>query len=152
MSGQLDPIALMRKIGELEGKIEALRTIQQPWSIVPLTAPLTSTSWDGDAFSTTAKTLIDLSAVFGAPAGIKAVYVSLSVRDSASQTNDTWILLDSTNTAGTGLFFSPQYINDRFGRGGLIVPCDANGDIYYQIQASGAGTFDVVMRIWGYWK
>ena len=30
---------------------------------VPLTTPLTSTSWDGDARSTTAKTKIDLSAV-----------------------------------------------------------------------------------------
>jgi len=37
--------------------------------------PLTSTAWDGgDAFSTTAKTLIDLSAVFGVPAGVKAGY------------------------------------------------------------------------------
>jgi hypothetical protein len=119
-------------------------------TFIPLTTPLTSTSWDGDSFSTTAKTKIDLSAVFGAPAGIKAVYISLGVKDSASQTSDTWIGLDSTDTPGVGLFFSPYYVNDRWARGSLLVPCDANGDIYYQIQASGAGTFDVVMRIWGY--
>ena len=32
-----------------------------------------------------------------------------------------------------------------------IVPCDANGDIYYQIAASGTGTMDVNIQIWGYW-
>jgi len=151
MSGQLDPIELMKTINELEYKINALATITKGWSFIPLTTALTSTSWDGDSFSTTAKTLIDLSAVFGVPAGIKAVYMSLSVKDSASQTSDTWILLDATDAAGVGIFLSPQYVNDRNGRAAVIVPCNANGDIYYQITASGASTFDVIIRIWGYW-
>ena len=51
---------------------------------VYLQAPLTSTSWDGDSFSTTAKTLIDLSAVFGVPANVKAIYARVFVNDSAS--------------------------------------------------------------------
>jgi len=41
--------------------------------------------------------------------------------------------------------------NDRQARGMMIIPCDANGDIYYQITASGAGTMDVFVQIWGYW-
>ena len=33
----------------------------------------------------------------------------------------------------------------------MVVPCDANGDVYYQIVASGTGTMDVHLQIWGYW-
>ena len=32
-----------------------------------------------------------------------------------------------------------------------ICPCDANGDIYYQIVASGTNTMDCWLEIWGYW-
>lgn len=120
----------------------------QGWTF--LTTPLTSTSWDGDSHSTTAKTLIDLSAVFGVPAGISAVLVLVVVNDSASQTTDTYIILSPNNTGGSGPAISPQYVNDRQGRQTLVVPCDANGDIYYQIAASGANTFDVAMQVWGY--
>ena len=135
------------------GKLRAYRntTDYTGYIFVPLTTPLTSTSWDGDSFSTTAKTLIDLSAVFGVPDGVKAVMVTVAVRDSASQTSDTVLTLSPNNTAGVGIRFSPQYVNDRYGRTSGIVPCNANGDIYYQIDASGAGTFDVVLQIWSYW-
>ena len=122
---------------------------------VPLAAPLTSTSWDGDAFSTAAKTLIDLSAVFGAPAGIKAVLVRVLARDSASaaSTGGLGVMLSPNDTAIQG----PLHCrcdgrpNDVWEDRGGIVPCDANGDIYYQTYASGAGTLDVYLQIWGYW-
>ena len=118
---------------------------------VPLTVPLTSTSWDGDARSTTAKTLIDLSSVFGAPAGIKAVKVYVAVKDSNSAGTDTYLVLGPTNTNNLGIPFSPFTVNDRWYRGGDTIPCDSNGDIYYQIESSGAGTFDVILEIWGYY-
>jgi len=119
---------------------------------VPLTQPLTSTSWDGDSFSTTAKTVIDLSAVFGVPAGVRAVLVYATVRDSDSQNTATYLILSPNSDAGEGPAFMPAYQNDIWGQSGSsVIPCDANGDIYYQIVASGAGTFDVNMQIWGYW-
>ena len=113
--------------------------------------PLTSTSWDGDSYSTTAKTLIDLSAVFGVPAGVKAVLLFVWVRDSGSATNDTYLILGPTNSNLVGMAIDPHAVNDRIRRATIIVPCDANGDIYYQIGASGAGTFDVFIQIWGYY-
>jgi len=118
---------------------------------IPLTTFLSSTSWDGDSFSTTAKTLIDLSAVFGVPAGVKAVLVFVAVRDSDSQTNDTLIRLSPNNSDGVGQGFNSAYVNDRYGRYSATIPCDANGDIYYQTVASGAGTLDVVLQINGYY-
>jgi len=116
-----------------------------------LTTPLTSTDWDGDAYSSTTKTKIDLSEVFDVPAGIKAVLVWVAVRDSASQTTDCFFRLSPVSTGSAGMTVNCDYVNDRYGRHSLIVPCDANGDIYYQINASGTGTMDVYLEIWGYW-
>jgi hypothetical protein len=121
---------------------------------VPLSAPLTSTSWDGDARSTTAKTLIDLSAVFGVPAGIKAVLCNVHVRDSGSDGVTTFIgiILAPNSTSDQGISHSCNGVtNDAKTRATMVVPCDSNGDIYYQTVASGAGTLDVVIEIWGYW-
>ena len=118
---------------------------------VPLQAPLTSVNFDGDSFSTTAKTLIDLSTVFGAPAGIKAISVLVAVRDAASAGTDAYLVLGPTNVATVGMSFSPYgRANDTWDRGSAIVACDVRGDIYYQILASAAGTFDVVIQIYGY--
>lgn len=118
-----------------------------------LTTPLTSTAWDGDSFSTTAKTLIDLSSVFSAPAGIKAILVHVATRDSGSAaSSSTKIVLAPNDTADLGFAFrSAGMPNDVFAAGSSIVPCDANGDIYYQITASGTNTTDVWLTIWGYW-
>jgi len=121
-------------------------------SYVPLTTPLTSTSWNGDSYSTTAKTKIDLSSVFSAPAGIKAIEVYVALRDSGSDGAETWMILAPNDTANQGKYFACSGLsNDEYAREGNIVPCDANGDIYYQINASGSGTMDVWIEIWGYW-
>ena len=121
---------------------------------VPLTAPLTSTSWDRDAHSTTAKTKIDLSAVFSVPAGVKAVYLMVIAKDSRSAANACFIQFSATNTAGEKSFGNKiQGVPNNVGmiQSG-IVPCDVNGDIYYQIGASGTNTLDATIEVWGYWK
>jgi hypothetical protein len=117
----------------------------------PQTAPWTSGSWDGDAYSTTGKTLIDLSAVFGVPAGVKAVLVRYAIRDSNASNVDCNLILSPNATDSSGPAVDCNPWNDRWTRGTMIVPCDANGDIYYQINASGAGTFDASLQIWGIW-
>lgn len=143
---------LWNEIEQLRREVERLRTQDRPaGGFIPLTTPLTSTSWDGDAYSTTAKTKIDLSVVFGAPAGIKAVLVRVDVRDSGSAAGDRWFILGPNNTHLSGFATSPMPVNDRPNRTSHVVPCDASGDIYYQIGASGAGTMDVWLEIWGYW-
>ena len=118
-----------------------------------LTTPLTSTSWDGDSFSTTAKTKIDLSTVFGAPAGIKAVLVRLVARDSGSSTGYCQLGLSPNSTANSVAVqcYLQGVANDVYVSANGIVPCDANGDVYYQIVASGSGTLDAIIEIWGYW-
>lgn len=130
-------------------KISQANLINAP---VFLTTPLTSTSWDGDAFSNTSKTLIDLSSVFGVPAGVKAVLVKVALRDSASASGLYYIQFSGVSS-GTNysIVVEAPPVNDRFGYGQGIVPCNANGDIYYNIIASGSGTMDIYLEIWGYW-
>ena len=121
-------------------------------TFVPLTTPLTSTSWDGDAYSTNwTATKIDLSDVFDVPAGVKAIAVRLTARDSATFGTDGLYLNigpDSTyNYAVCCVAFGGDVRNSVNG----ICPCNDDGDIYYRINASGTGTLDAWIEIWGYW-
>ena len=141
---------LYKRIAECEERLSELEVHEkQNW--VMLTSPLTSTSWDGDAYSTTAKTLIDLSAIFGAPAGIKSVLLKIAINDSGSAANNCVTRVAPNNTADQGLSVRCSGIaNDAVHEGIILCPCNSDGDIYYQINASGSLTMDVVMQIWGY--
>jgi len=142
---------MLSRLQQLEREVERLR-VQENGKFVALTTPLTSTSWDGDARSTTAKTKIDLSAVFGVPAGVKAVLMLVNLRDSASASTYSYMYLAPNDTANNGLIFSADNgKNDGLVPVTAIVPCNVDGDIYYQTVASGIDTMDVTLHIWGYW-
>jgi len=148
----MDPIEeLQRQIDELRNRMDEAQNYEVP-SVQWQTTPLTSTSWDGDARSTTVKTVIDLSAVFGAPAGIKAAFVYTKLRDSGSAASTPFFILSPVDTATVGPYVHKMFgvANDDYSHAWGWVPCDANGDLYFQISASGAGTLDVNLEIWGY--
>jgi hypothetical protein len=132
------------------------RNLQKAWrddiasSFVPLTTKLTSTSWDGDARSTTGATVIDLSAVFGAPAGVKAVLLAIDARDSGSFATLADFSVGPT-AAGEIVLRLYGAINSAWRSMTVVCPCDANGDIYFSCAASGASTLNVYMSILGYW-
>ena len=117
-----------------------------------LTTPLTSTDFDGDSFSTASKTLIDLSDKFGVPAGVTAILATLQARDEASASKNCYFALAPNNTDGQWALMVKPYnrVNDTYEIESGVVPCDSNGDVYYQTVASGSGTLDVIMEIWGY--
>ena len=143
---------IISRLQLLDREVERLR-VQENGKFVALTTPLTSTSWDGDARSTTAKTKIDLSAVFGVPAGVKAILVRLTARDSGSSSGACQLALSPNNTADSVTIqaYLQGVANDVYVSENGIVPCDANGDVYYQITASGTGTLDAFIEIWGWW-
>ena len=118
-----------------------------------LTTPKTSTSWDGDARSTTAKTKIDLSDVFGVPAGVKAILVRITARDSGSSSGYCQFGLSPNNTQDSVAIqaYLQGVANDVYVIANGVVPCDSGGDVYYQITASGTGTLDAFIEIWGWW-
>ena len=147
--------AVIQRIKQLEREVERLQRWERPIGRpVFLTTPKTSTSWDGDARSTTAKTKIDLSDVFGVPAGVKAIIASVSARDSGSagQLSECYFILSPNNTTYEGIYtYCVGIANDALTHHNMIVPCDSGGDIYYQLKATGTSTMDVWIQIWGWW-
>jgi len=143
---------IIERLKRLEREVERLQVKEQgKWHF--LTTPKTSTSWDGDSFSTTAKTKIDLSAVFGVPAGVKAVLIRLVARDSGSSSATCQLAVSPNDTADIVVVqaYLQGFANNVYGASSGVCPCDANGDIYYQIAASGTGTLQAWIQIWGYW-
>lgn len=127
----------------------------QKWSHAPVffQAPLTSGSFNGGTFSTTAKTLINLNTTFGLPAGISAVYIYAAIKDTGSAANDCFLSLSPNALANNGVWIDCSGLaNSSWERNQLIVPCDSNGNIYYQIGASGPNSMTVYLLVWGYWQ
>jgi hypothetical protein len=144
-------IEIVRRIDDLLKRILRLESAEFARDI-RLSTPLTSTSWDGDSYGTTGKTKIDLSAVFGVPANVREIHVEVDIRDSGSSGADCTLLLSPNSSDYDGIYTRCSGLaNDSYASHWFRVPCDSNGDVYYQILASGAGTpMDVYIRIWGY--
>ena len=151
MARETDLMNLMNRIESLEERVRFLSKLESGGRWIYLTTPLTSTSWNGAYFSTTSKTLIDLSAAFDVPAGAKAIDVKVATQDPGSAGALCYLVLGPTNTTGMGKTFTCSEINGRYMWHSAIVPCDANGDVYYQTVASGAGKLRIWVEIWGYW-
>jgi hypothetical protein len=149
----MSDIAALEYIRKLESRVSKLERQELSYWFVPLTTHLTSNLWDGDARSTTGKTLLDLSNIFGTPANIKAVLLHIIISDTASSAD--WgcrIILSPNSVNDSGLSAGCGGItNSSFSYEALVVPCDANGNIYYQIYATGALSMLVYLQIWGYW-
>jgi len=119
---------------------------------IPLSTPLGSTSYDGDAFSSDGSAVrIDLSTVFGAPAGIKGVILQLSIRDTSTSAGNALITFfnDGTSPVSAQVFRCVPHQNQWIS-GQLYVPCDSNGDIYRKITAGSGSSFEIYMYIIGY--
>ena len=92
---------------------------------VALTTRLGSANWNDDAKTSGDDGVLDLSAVFGVPANVRAVHVRLMIADGTPSmecrmgpSNGEWDLAQHTQVA-----------NRRVQVAGLV-PCDANGDIF----------------------
>lgn len=115
-----------------------------------LTAPLTSTLWDGDAHSDEAVTFLDLPATFGVPSGAKAVILRITLRDSVAWGTDGLYLNIGPNATYYYMGSCSCYGGDVRSSTSIICSCDANTYVWYRINASGAGTMDIWIEVWGY--
>lgn len=107
-----------------------------------LTTPLTSSSWNGDVKTSANNGTLDLSSVFSAPAGIKAILVQ--VNTAVSTVGDVF------NMGPSVTYYSCLNLPVHAGETGAdalaVVPCDANGDVYVKF----TGTMEIDIRIYGY--
>ena len=109
-----------------------------------LTTPLTSTSWDGDTKGTGDRATVDLSAVFGVPAGVKAVL--MSIQTIGNSAND--YIRFGPNSGNNLELTCRTTVDSQIAHASGIVPCDANGDVYCHTAGIVEGVY---VWIWGYW-
>ena len=146
------------KIADLERRMVAPTALSDwvyPWDtrwVGTKGLPLTSGAFDGDSFSTTAKTQITLATSFGTPPNLKAVLAMIAANDQDSSTADCSLRLSPNAVAGDGpLILKIQGVgNDYVTSQTGVVPCNGDGNIFYQIVATGVSTLDASIQIWGY--
>ena len=147
--------SVAKKLLELERRLDRLAWPELGPQVVYLATPYTNANFNGDSFSdVAANTKIentDWSTTI--PTTAKALLLRCAVRDSGSAGETTCQLqLYSAAAAATASAVVPVagVANDAFHEAQVIVPC-TDGDIWYQIAASGANTFDVWLWLIGYW-
>ena len=119
---------------------------------VPSMTAYSSSDYLATAKSTTAKTKLDLSALFSMPAGISAVLAYVYARDSGSAAGAPFVGLAPTTDASYPLYLSLAGVpNDTARTLNGIIPCTTDGDVYFDCAATGSETLDVSILFWGYW-
>lgn len=111
--------------------------------------PYTSSSWNGDSFSTSTGT-INWNTVFGVPTGAKMVFVYCELRDSSATPNAGRLVLQAKSTTTLSAWGCYSKASNAFSTFAGWVPAAADGTSYYSITASGAGTCDIWIRISAY--
>lgn len=91
--------------------------------------PLTSTSWDGDAYAASAGT-INWNTVFGVPTTAKAVLISYRIQDESAVV--TMSLAAKSTTANPSLWIQSQGAALWYANQG-VVPIASNGTSYYNV-------------------
>ena len=115
-------------------------------TFIPLTTPLTSTSYDGGDTVAVGTTSIDTSTVFGAPAGIKAALIFFRAKWASASVNNFMYVRPVGATRYVGIIYA--YSTAHYTES-VIVPCDSNGD--FEFVVGGANATEVICEIWGYW-
>ena len=123
MSGQLDPIQLMRKIAELENKIDALRTIEvggvwQDWTPTPtasgsMTFTITDTIFC--QYATIGKLCFISTNIVGTTGGTASSSIRLSLPIAPVDYGSTYVSISSGINDG-GYVASESYINTQESR------------------------------------
>lgn len=113
---------------------------------VPLTTSLENAGWDGNDTKEVGVHSIDTSADFGAPAGIKAVWVRFRAKWTVASEGSFMYLRPKGFTLSSMAVLTAHNTWLREWSG--PVPCDANGDI--EVVVSGATAQSVFLKIYGY--
>lgn len=124
-----------------------------------IVTPIALTGYTGAAMSTGTGTL-DMSGLVGSywnRAGRlippKAWILKVRARDTGSATSVSTVLIrDVVGTSineAQGLYLQGT-TNNVYRTGTFIIPCDPNGDLFYDVTASGAGSLELRLSIIGY--
>jgi hypothetical protein len=82
------------------------------------------------------------------PKGAKAFVGKAKLNDSASGSNDAYMILESAASKEQAKFQLGYVVpDDRIQVYPFDVPADANGDLYHRIEATGSSTLDATITI-----
>ena len=146
---------VLKRLLDLERRLDGLGLPERGWAPTFFDEPLTNTDFDGDSFSDVGSLtkIENTSWSTTIPTDAKALIITGAARDSGSAAAPAlYFRIYSTSTAtNPALTIWPTgVLNDaRVGADG-IVPC-TDGDIWYDVNASGASTMDVWLYVVGYW-
>jgi len=128
-------------------------TAYTAYAYVPLPVPYTNSSFDGDSFSdvTTNTKIENTSWSTTIPADAKGLILKVTCRDSGSGGSSPNIKLypSSTATIPSKTIYFQHAPNDDLIEESVFVPC-TEGDIWYRVDATGAGTMDIWLQVWAY--
>jgi hypothetical protein len=122
-------------------------TTYSVYGIVMYANELTNAGWEAKSGVFNPAT-VDLSATFGTPAGIRAVYVRIITRSSATHPAITNYMTVGPSTTYYGCVSTYSIGSNWYNSCSGWTDCDANGDIAVRISPEGTQTS--YMRIWGY--
>lgn len=148
-------VDLVRRLNALEVWQERFLLPESGPIPVFLTTPYINTAFDGDSFSDVGSNtkIENTSWSTTIPADAVALLIRCYCRDSASSSTSGlfFALFPASGATDAALAVRPSgKANDDFADQQGIVPC-VDGDIWYQCEASGTDTLDVVLEVWGYW-
>lgn len=136
----------------VEGDIPPANFIRRVNETIYLTTSLIDTDWEGGGKDAADSGILDLS-IFGngCPPGIKAVCITIRCNDSGSAAGIAYLFCGPDTPNYTTLVLRLSGLADDKKRHVTgWVPCNANGDVYLHIAATGANTNDVYINIYGY--
>ena len=139
----------------MEKRVDDLAQPEIGWSPVFMTTPYTNTTFDGDSFSDVASNtkIENTSWSTTIPSDAKALLITAMARDSDSAgTNGLYVFLYGAAAAATPSMrlYLNGIPNNQNAAETAVVPC-TDGDIWYRVNASGAGTLDIWLVCFGYW-
>ena len=118
---------------------------------IPLTTPITHTSFDGDLFSdvSTATKIENTSWSTSIPETAKALLLEITVSDSGTfPTGGLYFACGPSSTYWYTAIARP--LGGGHNATATVVCPTTSGDIYYEVNASGTSTLTANLRIWGY--
>lgn len=139
------------RIIRLESEVDRLKRELESSKWVYFDEPKTHVDFDGDAYSTLSDPIrIDVTD-FEVPRTAKALMVKLLCRDSASSSTSGLIVSISPNDTYVFRAVRPSGLpNDYMAENTGVCPTDGQGGFYLNCTASGSGTLDIWVQVWGY--
>ncbi len=122
---------IARRLKDLEERVGNLELIEYSKIVFKVLSHTTGTAWSTvTSRSASDDALIDLSATFGTPDNIKAIFVRVDMSDGDGSAPLALCSMGPSASPSEALFYADPAYNNEWAITTTVVSCDSNGDIY----------------------